>query len=716
MPTPEIELPLNQVVLGDSLEVLKSFPSNSVDSVVTDPPAGIAFMNSEWDDPNSWQFPVSSHGFTDGGNRVPGPNIGTSSRNPCCRKCKKHKRGWKDVPGCQCADPDFDTQDNSLKVRDIFVGWFTDIMKETYRVLKPGGYALVWSIPRTSHWTGTALEQAGFEMRDGIFNVKDRSPEVEAFLDSLDPEQLELLLRAEPTDTWMLHVFGSGFPKSLNVARALDKVRGSDPEKDKQVAEYLKQQREALGYTRAVVDEAVFRGSTRYSFVEGRENERGQFCIYLPTPEEWPRLKEFLKLDDRFDTYIQETVPSREWRNHSDGGKAKLERLEEGDYPWKKGGGRYEGVRRVVSTISEEAKKWSGWGTSLKPAVEVWWLVRKPLTKKSVAEQVLNTGTGAINVDGCRISTNENLNGGAYSEGGRAAPMPGDSREGASLGMFQAGVKPEQGYQQPVGRWPANLTLQHSPECKRVGTKKVPSVGHFPSQLSDSKVFGQVKAGTQEERWMGQDGVETIDAYECVPGCPIAALDEQSGEKQGLVYSDVGGVSRFFNVFEPDLETPPFFYTGKVSTSERNKDLDGFEPKAMHSLEDQDSSTQSNRRCLKCGKVHFGQPHCECEEPEWEETRGSKVKNFHPTAKSIKLMRHLVRLVTPPDGIVLDPFSGSGSTLVAAIEENKTFIGIEKQVDYHAIAQARVTSTMQRVGEDRRQREVFDMLDELPED
>ncbi len=201
-----------QIHLGDCVDILRTFEENSIDAVVTDPPAGIAFMQAEWDDfrraknPNdvgrdsvfgrlskhgpeygrrkAWEAPVSKHGFTDGAERLPAPLIGGSARNPMCRKCHRHKRGWKDTPGCECSQPEFDTHTHQIGTREVFVSWLTEIMCECLRVLKPGGHALVWAIPRTSHWTATAIEDAGFEIRDRVS-----------------------------------HIFGSGMPKGHNVMR-----------------------------------------------------------------------------------------------------------------------------------------------------------------------------------------------------------------------------------------------------------------------------------------------------------------------------------------------------------------------------------------------------------------------------------------------------------------------------------------------------------------
>lgn len=118
---------------GDCLEVLKTLPDNSVDSLVTDPPAGIGFMGKEWD---------------------------------------HHKGGRKE-----------------------WIAWMTEVMTECLRVMKPGAHGLVWAIPRTSHWTGAALEDAGFEVRDVV-----------------------------------THLFGSGFPKSMDISKAIDKAAGAERE------------------------------------------------------------------------------------------------------------------------------------------------------------------------------------------------------------------------------------------------------------------------------------------------------------------------------------------------------------------------------------------------------------------------------------------------------------------------------------------------------
>jgi hypothetical protein len=123
--------PRNVVIEGDCLQVLATLPDSCVDALVTDPPAAISFLNTGWDS----------------------------------------DRGG----------------------RDAWVAWMADVLRESLRVVKPGGYALVWSLPRTSHWTGWALEEAGWEIRDSV-----------------------------------IHVFFQGMPKSLDAGKALHRLAGAE--------------------------------------------------------------------------------------------------------------------------------------------------------------------------------------------------------------------------------------------------------------------------------------------------------------------------------------------------------------------------------------------------------------------------------------------------------------------------------------------------------
>jgi site-specific DNA-methyltransferase (adenine-specific) len=163
-----------------------------------------------------------------------------------------------------------------------------------------------------------------------------------------------------------------------------------------------------------------------------------------------------------------------------------------------------------------------------------------------------------------------------------------------------------------------------------------------------------------------------------VAGAPRS--DERTG------HDDKGGASRYFTQADFGPDDWPFVYQAKPSRKERNAGLDGLPEKPTGDA----ASPISNRKCRKCGLVKFAQPHCTCTEPEWEEAKTTANANSHPTVKPVALMRHLVRLVTPPGGTVLDPFAGSGTTLVAAVLEGFDAIGCEMTDEYLPIIEGRV--------------------------
>jgi hypothetical protein len=269
-----------KVAQGDCLAVLKTAPDNFFDAMVCDPPAGVSFMGREWD---------------------------------------------SDKGG-----------------RDQWVAWLKEVMAEAKRTLKPGAHCLVWALPRTSHWTATALEDAGMEIRD-VVN----------------------------------HVFGSGFPKSADISKAIDKMAGAERE------------------------------------------------VLATIPDRWA---------GKGTTYERANEAPKESVN-------------------------------ITAPATPEAKTWDGWGTALKPATEHWILCRKPLAASSIARNVLTHGTGALNIDGCRVgdeliqtrgakSANQMVYGGG--KGLNAEDYRGDTHE---------------------GRWPPNLLL--SDEAIDLMEEQAPGVSRF---------------------------------------------------------------------------------------------------------------------------------------------------------------------------------------------------------------------------------------------
>jgi site-specific DNA-methyltransferase (adenine-specific) len=133
-------------------------------------------------------------------------------------------------------------------------------------------------------------------------------------------------------------------------------------------------------------------------------------------------------------------------------------------------------------------------------------------------------------------------------------------------------------------------------------------------------------------------------------------------------YGDTGGASRFF-------------YVAKASSAERNAGLEGFEERVSyrHNHDGRDMANPRNAMGdAERRRVERGEPGIR------------PSRNVHPTVKPIALMRWLVRLITPPGGVVLDPFAGSGTTGIAAVLEGFEFVGMEREAEYVAIAEARI--------------------------
>ena len=154
-------------------------------------------------------------------------------------------------------------------------------------------------------------------------------------------------------------------------------------------------------------------------------------------------------------------------------------------------------------------------------------VARKP-PDGTVASNVLKHGTGGINIDGCRLQTGDNLNGGAYAENAT------ERHDGAENWRYKRGQLGNAAtYQTPTGRWPANLILQHQPECLQIGVVTVP--GYTINRWDDgAKPFG----GGAGHPYTGEKQPdEQVDAWQCVEGCAVADIDEQSGVTSSAVRS-----------------------------------------------------------------------------------------------------------------------------------------------------------------------------------
>lgn len=383
---------------GDALDVLRTLPDASAHALVTDPPAGIAFMGAEWD---------------------------------------------KDKGG-----------------REQWIAWLASILVEARRVLVPSARAIVWSLPRTSHWTATAIEDAGFKIVDVA-----------------------------------VHLQAQGFPKS----KAL-----------------------------------------------------------------------------------------------------------------------------------------------LKPAAEHWILARAPGPVEP------------LNIDACRIGTSKQVPGSV----GRSTGLGGFGEREGRAGRSTS----DSGFDAALGRWPANVTLEHAEGCEPMGTKRVSAAAHAAPSGPTLVGHGFTPRGKNRgdtARHADDEGLETVETWRCVDGCPVAELDAQSGERRATLTgradpqsmhtnpSDNGGASWFgagpSNVYADSGGASRFFFCSKAPPSERRE--------------------------------HVG-------------------ANKHPTVKPLDLMRWLCRLITPPGGVVLDPFTGSGTTGVAALQEGFQFVGVEREAEYVELARSRIENAL----------------------
>lgn len=260
-----------------------------------------------------------------------------------------------------------------------------------------------------------------------------------------------------------------------------------------------------------------------------------------------------------------------------------------------------------------------GRGTALKPGHEPIVLARKPLVG-TVAANVSEFGTGALNIDGCRIE-------------GTPAPFVGGTAR--TNGILGTSTKREPWIPIPgLGRWPANVLLDED------------AAGELDEQSGERRKENPRESGTREN---GARGV----------------VDFKSGSVSTTPNDrdDGGGASRFF-------------YVAKPSRAERDRGCDHLEPKTGGEATDREDGSIGT------------------ENPRAGAGRTGGARNYHPTVKPIALMRYLVRLVTPPNGLVLDPFAGSGTTGIAALEEGVRFLGIEREAEYATIAAARMRSAL----------------------
>lgn len=302
------------------------------------------------------------------------------------------------------------------------------------------------------------------------------------------------------------------------------------------------------------------------------------------------------------------------------------------------GGGFTRGtIQETDGSATPEAAKWSGWGTALKPAFEPIVIARKPLVG-TVAQNVMTHGTGAINIDRTRVGLTDEDD---PRLGGKGSWTTSKEQSGDTVSLPRGTVSSS-----PLGRWPANIIHDGSDEVLAV----------FP------EAPGQQRASRDDQRSQGE----------------VYGRITNNGGRVHEPRGDSGSAARFFQACQYDeddiLTGQRLFYCAKASKADRNEGLDDLPERPSAASEFRPNHAEG------AANGESGNPY----------GRWSPVRNTHPTVKPTALMRYLCRLVTPPGGLVLDPFAGSGSTGKAAMLEGFDFVGCEMTPEYAEIARRRI--------------------------
>jgi hypothetical protein len=440
-----------------------------------------------------------------------------------------------------------------------------EVWAECLRVLKPGGHLLAFAGTRTQHRMAVRIEDAGFEIRDMI--------------------------------AW---VYGSGFPKSLDVSKAIDKAAGAE--------------REVVGTVK-------------------KTPSASSGCN-----EGWVR-------------------------------------------PWAED----KTTMDITAPATDAAKQWQGWGTALKPALEPITVARKPLIG-TVAENVLQYGTGAINVDGGRVGKREKeqfigaKNGTVNSYGNY---------------FYEKSETPL-----PDGRWPANFIHDGSEEATNL--------------LKDSARFFYCAKASKADRDAGLDSIEIISIFaawekedlqvrllvDTATSPPRVTVESTVQHKNAPEWSTLLFGNQFMERFQMATK---YTTSTEISSTIESRTLralahcitSGYIPGVSCVQTDGTnpavSAATSNTLTITIDEATASALGANPAQSQMQfRISASDGRNIHSTVKPTELMRYLCRLVTPPGGVVLDPFMGSGSTGKAATLEGFSFIGIEREAEYVSIAQARI--------------------------
>jgi DNA modification methylase len=687
---------------GDCLAVLATLPDNSVDSVVTDPPYGLSFMGKKWD---------------------------------------------YDVPS-------------------------EAIWRECLRVLKPGGHLLAFAGTRTQHRMAVRIEDAGFEIRDMI--------------------------------AW---VYGSGFPKSLDVSKAIDKCNGDKDRLLKFTQWYRTAGVSRIKTTRAMVEDGHISPKGTMAGHYFASSKAGQPAI--PTAAIWKTLRPLCKqVPEWVDELVARIEAEREVIGKQQGGLLAVAPGQNND--------RSSTTLDITAPATDAAKQWSGWGTALKPSLESLTVATKPLDPLGHCSKMIENLTKGI--ESCRQNASNAEKSSRHTQAeltearantvleNAAIPIAANLVNGTETGRVDdisskvdtLALAQEQEHTalstflswkntlvgvlnamkmsttgtafETITDWkilsfclsqitpdtitkakfnPSGLNVdvlrateylnvslallqntlalsvlapamsQEAESCRGVDVKpnlnpcimaRKPLIGTVAENVlehgtgalnidgcrvgidpvADASQLRTMNRSQKDDAngWgMNQNGGDTPTVVSAQGRWPANLIHDGSEEVLALFPQTTSGALRPYKeqhsnstsfrmnrdkTFTQDANSGSaarFFYCAKASKRDREEGLEGFEQR---------------------NNMRVNGPR------ESEEAKtANKLANHHPTVKPTDLMRYLCRLVTPPGGVVLDPFTGSGSTGKAALLEGFEFIGIEREAEYVAIAEARIRAALE---------------------
>lgn len=337
------------------------------------------------------------------------------------------------------------------------------------------------------------------------------------------------------------------------------------------------------------------------------------------------------------------------------------------------------GDYQYMAPASEEAKKWDGWGTCLKPAFEPIVLARKPV-EGTVADNVMKYGVGGINIDECRVPSDE----------------PVVVHSPAKKTLYDSGHKDKGTWIDTRGRFPANIIHDGSDEVLDAFDNKL-NPDFEPIVLARKPLEGTVADNVLKY------GVGGLNIEECrVPF--ESEEDKASAKPQGKATSKVGALAGGVENDRERTEFTPKEVSGRFPANIIHDGSDGV-------LEVFPDNVKGGTWNTTKGARHFNNngASTDFENHGADKSTGSAARffycakaskkekgkdNIHPTVKPIALMEYLVKLIAPKGSIVLDPFMGSGSTGVAAIKLGRRFIGMEKEPEYFKIAEKRLSEAL----------------------